>query len=841
MVSLVLVSHSLQLVEALERLLRQVTPGELEVAIAAGTGVDHQEFGTDPLEIANAIQSVYSEDGVVVLMDLGSAVLSSEMAVEFLAEKQRPYVRCCPGALVEGAIAAAALAGAGANLDQVLSEAQRALDPKIEHLEAGQGGVARGVWDTTTVPSGDLHSISLTLQNEHGLHARPAGRFVKAAAAYKADIQVTNLRSGKGPASARSLNALATLGAVSGDRILVTASGPEAELALTALSQLVEDQFNLPPVPVNDITSRLPKKDIQVQSAGSSIHGVPLAVGIALGPLVFYKPELPEIRRAYEGEPEQEWHSLQEAIGRTRALIERRRMETLARAGELQAEIFTAHLLILEDPELLNEVKERIFTHGKPAVLAWQESINQSIEAYKSLEDPYLRARSLDVSDVGEQVILAKEGNSGAISIQLDESGILYLDSITPTQIVQLDQTKVQGLVIYSSGATSHSAILARALGFPAVSGVNLEAMGIQPGTLAALDGSTGDIWLDPDQQTENEFLSRREIWLEHRRDLLKGCREPAITRDGRQIEIAANVGSVAEARAALKNGAEGIGVLRTEFLYLSRDEPPDEAEQLAVLLQIAQILDDQKVIVRTLDIGGDKYLPYIQVHQEANPYLGVRGLRLSMRMPELFQSQLRAILQAGADRPVSIMFPMVSSYEEVVWAKDQLLAAHQALGRDGLAHRWPVETGIMVEVPSAALTAQALAPLVDFFSIGTNDLTQYTLAAERGNPELANLGDALHPAILHLIEQVVASAHAQGKWVGVCGEIAADPLAVPVLVGLGVDELSMNLAEIPLIKSVIRQLDLPETEKIAAQALTCSEAFEVRDLVKISQNLSSG
>jgi len=294
---------------------------------------------------------------------------------------------------------------------------------------------------------------------------------------------------------------------------------------------------------------------------------------------------------------------------------------------------------------------------------------------------------------------------------------------------------------------------------------------------------------------------------------------------------VAANVGSLATARAAMLNGAQGIGVLRTEFLYLDRDTPPSEEEQMSVLQEISRILEKQPVIVRTLDVGGDKALRYVQMAQEANPYLGVRGLRLSLRMPGLFLTQLRAILRAGVDCPLQVMFPMVTSLEEVSQARALLEQAHHSLETEELDHRWPIETGIMIEVPAAALISSRLAPYIDFFSVGTNDLTQYTLAAERGNRDLADLADALHPAILRLIKLVTEAAHQHGKWVGVCGEVAGDPQAAPLLVGLGVDELSMNPSDIPEVKRAIREVDFEKAQEVAKEALACESAAQVRAL----------
>jgi len=333
----------------------------------------------------------------------------------------------------------------------------------------------------------------------------------------------------------------------------------------------------------------------------------------------------------------------------------------------------------------------------------------------------------------------------------------------------------------------------------------------------------------------QKELTARRQDWLGEVSRLLRGSQAPAVMRDGRRIEVAANVGSLVDAQAARLNGADGIGVLRTEFLYLKRLTPPSEEEQCAILGEISQLAGNTPMIVRTLDIGGDKSLPYIQQAVEANPFLGVRAIRLSLRQPELFLNQLRAILRAGADHDLRIMYPMVANLDEILRARDLLEQAHQALLNENLPHRWPISTGIMIEIPSAALLSHKLAPYVDFFSIGTNDLTQYTLAAERGNSRLAGYLDALHPAVLRLVKMVVEAAHQYEKWAGVCGEIAADPLAVPVLAGLGVDGLSMNPADIPRAKEILREMDPAAGVGLAEKALACASAQEVRELVLTS------
>jgi phosphoenolpyruvate-protein phosphotransferase len=392
---------------------------------------------------------------------------------------------------------------------------------------------------------------------------------------------------------------------------------------------------------------------------------------------------------------------------------------------------------------------------------------------------------------------------------------------------------RVLGIVTIGGGPTSHSAILARALGIPAVAGVGTLLERIPADTVVAVDGFNGGLWIDPSVEVRAELSARRETWLEERRKLLLTSRTLASTRDGRRVEVAANIGDIAGARAAVENGAEGVGLLRTEFLFLTRETPPTEEEQYSALRAIMETMGDRPVIVRTLDVGGDKELPYIQLPEEPNPFLGVRALRLSLNRPDLFLPQLRAILRAAQGYTCRIMFPMVADVTEILQAREWVEKAHAELTAEGRPHAWPVELGIMVEIPSVALLSAGLAQEVDFFSIGTNDLTQYTLAAERGNPALAHLADGLHPAVLRLIGQVVAASHQAGKWTGICGELGGDPEATPILVGLGVDELSLNPPGIPRIKAGVRALTMTAARALAEQALQCKTSAEVRQLAR--------
>ena len=821
MVGIVLVSHSRMLAEGLLALIQQMASPDLPIRIAAGAGMDHSEIGTDALEIMEAIQAVYSEDGVLVLMDLGSAILSAETARDFLPPEVAEKVHFCPAPLVEGAMAAAVLAGVGADLETICSEARSALQPKQEQL-----GVPAVEAAPAALVAADEQEITLTLRNLHGLHARPAARFVQTAGAYEADVRVRNLTNGKGPVSARSLNGVATLAAVGGHQIVISASGPEAALALKTLQELVEAGFGEPEVEEAIApTTPLPSQP-GVQGDGGQA-AIPIAEGFALGPLLVYKPVAPPISTQPAADIDAELAKLDAAVASTAETIRNQKTQVRASAGEEQAAIFDAHRLILQDPETLASVRSRIRS-GENAAHAWSQVAEETAASYRALPDPYLQQRGADVLDVARQILFTLAGKQAG-KIVLPTPVILLAQELTPTETSQLDMEKVLGLATIGGGPTSHSAILARALGIPAVSGIYPALLSQPDGTLLGVDGSNGMVWVSPPQDVQAELTNRRTAWLERRQELLRTSQVLAYTADGTRIEVVANVGSLQDAQAALKNGAEGVGLLRTEFLFLTRQTPPSETEQTQVLSDIGSRMAPRPVIVRTLDAGGDKELPYAGLAAEANPFLGVRAICVSLLKPELFQPQLRAILRAGLDANFRIMFPMVANLSEVQQAKAALAQAHDALTAEKIPHCWPVETGIMVEIPSAALLAKILAPEVDFFSIGTNDLTQYTLAAERGNPSLASLADALHPAVLKLIRKVCKASAQNGKWVGVCGELAGDPLATAILVGLGVRELSMTASSIPRIKRLLSQMELSAAQALAEEVLALPDAASVR------------
>ena len=440
-----------------------------------------------------------------------------------------------------------------------------------------------------------------------------------------------------------------------------------------------------------------------------------------------------------------------------------------------------------------------------------------------------LAERAADLADVGQRVLKLLLGIQDR-AWELPERAILIAEQLTPSQTASLDTHKVLGFVTVGGGATSHVAILARALGLPAICGVPPQVLALANGQQVLLDADKGELHLNPDlAEIEQLQATRREQVLRHQRDVAQACLA-AITRDGHHVEVTANVASLQEVEQSLSLGGEGVGLLRSEFLYLDRHRAPSPEEQAGTYSAIARALGPERnLVVRTLDVGGDKPLAYVPMDAETNPFLGLRGIRLCLERPELLREQFRAILASAGLTRLHIMLPMVSLLSELHLARTILEEEASALGLTELP-----KLGIMIEVPSAALMADVFAPHVDFFSIGTNDLTQYTLAMDRDHPRLASQADSFHPAVLRLIATTVKAAHAHGKWVGVCGALASETLAVPVLIGLGVDELSVSVPLIPSIKATVRELDLADCQIIARQVLGLEEAAQVREALRL-------
>ncbi|MGJ5631261.1 phosphoenolpyruvate--protein phosphotransferase [Nostoc sp. CALU 1950] len=831
MIGIVIVSHSKQLALGVRELAAQMVQGQVSIAVAAGIEDPENPLGTDPIQVYEAIASVFSDDGVLVLMDLGSALLSAEMAIEFLPEAQQQKVYLCEAPLVEGAIAAVVAAAAGRDIHQVMAEARGALLAKATQLGVVSRPLSTVTPATTNVES-PTREIRLIVSNRLGLHARPAAQFVATAARFQSQILVRNLTRNTELVRGDSINQVTTLGVRQGHELLITATGFDADEALTALQTLFANNFgednvalNSPPAFHHEVTP----------ATHGELSGIAASPGVAIAPVVHYQPTHISITEYHVDDPDAEWQRVQAAINTARQEIQAIFSQASLQIGDAEAAIFDAQLLFLEDPVLLEAAHQRILENHINAEAAWQAVVDEVATSYRTLEDSYLQERVDDVVDVGQRVLRLLAGNAAA-NLHLESPAILVATDLTPSDTAGLDPTKVLGICTTSGSATSHSAIIARTLGIPAVLGVDAQVLHLADGTLMALDGESGRAWVEPESHILDLLAAKQSAWQTAQQEARATAHQPAITRDGRQVSVFANIGSINDVQVAVASGAEGVGLLRTEFLYLDRTSAPTEEEQLAVYQAIAQVLDNRPLIIRTLDVGGDKPLPYIRVgFPEANPFLGWRGIRFCLDHLDLFKTQLRAILRASVGHQIKIMLPMIATVTEVRAAKAILGEVQAELNQAGISFDVAMKVGIMVEVPSAVAIADQLAAEVDFFSIGTNDLCQYVMASDRTNPRVANLVDALHPAVLRMVQQTIQAAHTAGISVGLCGELAADTLATPILLGLGLDELSVNPQGIPGVKQAIARLSIVESEAIAASALQQDSAVHVRELISTS------
>jgi len=665
-----------------------------------------------------------------------------------------------------------------------------------------------------------MKQLEITIINETGLHARPAKTLVNLVKQFKSNVVVWN---GEKKANAKSLISVLTLGASKGSQLKFEVEGEDEENALQQIQAAIlaglgegeethSEKLASPPTPKIE---KIPEQKT-TPTKENSLKGVGAAPGIAIGPVFQFQRQEISMDEVSDGLV-LDWERLQDALARAREQLNNLNQQMIEKGLKAEAAIFDAHLGLLDDPELTEAVHARI-QEGQNALKAWKETIEDSAMVVAALNDPILSARADDLRDVGRRVLRLMVGAEDNTASLPDKPVVVIARELSPSDTISFNREYVLGFCIVNGGPTSHTAILARALGLPAIVSVDESVLKLENDAYVIVSGTDGMVTFNPSSDELKSAEQTRNKWLEERR---------LVTADGRDVEVVGNAGSLADAQKALKMGAAGIGLLRTEFLFLERATAPTEDEQFEVYRSIAETMGKFPVIVRTLDVGGDKPLPYIKMQREENPFLGERGIRLCLNRPELFRQQLRAILRASQHGNLLIMFPMVGDVDEYLQARAMIDELEKELNIPRIS------TGIMIEVPSAALMADVLACEVDFFSIGTNDLTQYTLAMDRMHPALAGRQDGLHPAVLRLIAKTIEGAHKHGKWAGICGELGSDPYAVPILIGLGIDELSMNVPSVPMVKAQIRRLKVPELQELAQRALECSTAMEVRELVR--------
>lgn len=566
------------------------------------------------------------------------------------------------------------------------------------------------------------------------------------------------------------------------------------------------------------------------------LKGIAASPGIEIGKAYVLKEQKVTINRENiaDNMVEKEIKRLEEAIVKSKDQLEKIKEKAERELGQDKAEIFGAHLMVLEDPVFLDEIKAKIRETRITAENAVSIVSQNYIEMFNNMEDEYLKERAADVKDVSDRIIKNILGVPIETLADISEKVIVIAKDLTPSDTAQMNKQKVLAFATDMGGRTSHTAIMARSLEIPAVVGLVDISGQAAAGDVIIVDGNKGVVYINPDEKTLKEYEKLKQDYIKYRQELKQLKDLPGETRDrARRVELSANIGTPKDVKGALENGAEGVGLYRTEFLYMDRENLPSEEEQFKAYKEVAESMAPRPIIIRTLDIGGDKKLPYLEMPDELNPFLGWRAIRMCLDRPHILKTQLRAILRASHYGNLKIMYPMVSRAEEIRKANAILEEARQELRAEGIPFDENLEVGIMVEIPSAAVIADILAKEVDFFSIGTNDLIQYTLAVDRMNEHISILYEPLHPAVLRLIKNVIDASHKAGKWTGMCGEMAGDVTAAPILLGMGLDEFSMSASSIPQVKKIIRSLSYDEAKQIAEKALSLERPEEIREMVE--------
>ncbi|MFF5908299.1 phosphoenolpyruvate--protein phosphotransferase [Staphylococcus cohnii] len=562
------------------------------------------------------------------------------------------------------------------------------------------------------------------------------------------------------------------------------------------------------------------------------INGIAASDGVAIAKAyLLVEPDL-----SYDSEKIQdvdaEIAKFQNAIDTSKVELTKIRNNAEKNLGADKAAIFDAHLLVLDDPELIQPIEDKIKNEQVNAPTALSDVTGQFITIFEAMDNEYMKERAADIRDVSKRVLAHILGVELPNPSMIEESVVIIGNDLTPSDTAQLNKEFVQGFVTNIGGRTSHSAIMSRSLEIAAVLGTKSITQEVKQGDMIIVDGLTGEVIIDPTEDEVIAYQNKRERFFEDKKELQKLRDEETTTVDGVHAELAANIGTPNDLKGVIENGAEGVGLYRTEFLYMGRDEMPTEDEQFEAYKKVLETMEDKRVVVRTLDIGGDKELPYLNLPEEMNPFLGYRAIRLCLDQPEIFRPQLRALLRASVYGKLNIMFPMVATIKEFRDAKALLLEEKENLTNEGIEVSDDIEVGIMVEIPSTAALADVFAKEVDFFSIGTNDLIQYTMAADRMSERVSYLYQPYNPAILRLVQQVINASHKEGKWTGMCGEMAGDETAIPLLLGLGLDEFSMSATSILKARRQIKGLSKNEMEELAQKAINCATSEEVQDLV---------
>lgn len=563
--------------------------------------------------------------------------------------------------------------------------------------------------------------------------------------------------------------------------------------------------------------------------------GINASPGIAIArAIVYVKQELTVVQQSID-DVQAELDRFNAAVAKSKDQLNTLKEKTASEMSEEEAAIFDAHSMFLEDPEFVGAITQSVENDKINAEAATKAVVDQFYAMFDAMDDPYFKGRAADIQDVGDRLLRNLMGIEIMDISHLDEDAVIVAEDLAPSDTATMDKVHVKGFATDIGSRTSHTAIMARSLEIPAILGLQDITKTAKTGEIIIVDGSTGEAIVDPTDEELAEYKEKQKAFEAYMAELAELKDQDAETTDGHKVKVVANIGSPKDVEGVIRNGGKGVGLYRSEFLYMNSDEMPTEDKQFAAYKTvIEQFKDGEGVIIRTLDIGGDKKLPYLPLEEEMNPFLGLRAIRLCLSKPDMFKTQLRAILRASAFGKTRVMFPMIGNVDEVRQAKAILKECMQELDAEGVDYDHDLETGIMVEIPSAAITADIIADEVDFFSIGTNDLCQYTLAVDRMNQNVSYLYDPLHPAILRLVKNVITQSHNKpGKFTGMCGEMAGDPVAALILLGLGLDEFSMSASSIPQVKKIIRSVSFEQAKAVADKAMTMQTGAEIRQYVQ--------
>ncbi|AAO36300.1 phosphoenolpyruvate--protein phosphotransferase [Clostridium tetani] len=569
------------------------------------------------------------------------------------------------------------------------------------------------------------------------------------------------------------------------------------------------------------------------------LKGISASNGIAIGKAFILKIGDVEIIKETIKDGEEENQRFITALEKGKKQLSKIMKDAKEKLGEEKSKIFEAHLFMLDDPEFTGQVSEKILKQKINAEYALKSTSEELVAIFEQIEDDYMRERVADIKDVTNRILRILTGNEGISISEIEEESILIGYDLTPSDTAQIDKNKILGFATEIGGVTSHSAIIARSIGIPSVLGVGKEIEEIKNGELIILDGNKGLIITNPDDEKINLYKKQIEEEKKLQKILGKYKNIEVITLDGRKVEVASNIGSIEDSENALKNGAEGIGLFRTEFLYMASSELPEEEFQYNAYKEVLEKMGEKPVIIRTLDIGGDKKLSYLTIDEEMNPFLGYRAIRLCLHRKDIFKTQLRALLRASYYGNLKIMFPMIANLQELREAKSILEECKEELRKESIAFNENIKVGIMVEIPSAAIMSDVLAKEVDFFSIGTNDLIQYTIAVDRMNEKVSYLYDFFNPAVLRLINNVIVNGHKEGKFVGMCGEMAGKKELIPLLLGMGLDEFSMSASSVLKAKKLITELNYEDCKKIVSKVMEMGTAEEVKAFLERNLNFN--